>query len=395
MRLQTNLVRRGSRFYYRARVPEDLKQHYGKSEFLLSLKTSDKQQADYLLAQLKAQLFCEYAQLRNQTIPKDPLRFTPKPHQVNSPTIEHLIEYWISQSEKRPRTLMEAHTARKRLQAIVGSDSAVLIEKHHVIALKDQQLAKGLAPATIQKQINLLRAIFEVAMSNDLIEVNPFINVKIIKAKVINKPRVPFSTEDLKRIFNSPIFNDAQRPLGGAGEAAIWLPRIALWSGMRLEEIGQLLVSDVGMEQGISFISISADAVVGKHLKTASSNRRVPIHPELIKLGFQDYVTEMRSAGFTRLFPMLKSAGCRQLTSSWSQWFSRYLRIEIGITDRRKSFHSFRHGFKDACRRANIPKDIHDQITGHVSSDIGDSYGADEYPLEPLYFAIMKVRFDA
>lgn len=228
MRLQTNLVRRGTGFYYRARVPEDLKKHYGKSEFLLSLKTSDKQQADYLLAQLKAQLFCEYAQLRNQKIPTDSLGFSPKPNKVKSPTIEHLIEYWMSQSEKRPRTLMEAHTARKRLQAIVGSDLAALIEKHHVIALKDQQLAKGLAPATIQKQVNLLRAVFEVAVSNDLIEINPFNNVKIVKSKVINKPRVPFSSEDLKRIFNSPIFNDAERPIGGAGEAAIWLPRIAL-----------------------------------------------------------------------------------------------------------------------------------------------------------------------
>lgn len=130
MRLQTNLVRRGTGFYYRARVPEDLKKHYGKSEF------------------------------------------SPKPNKVKSPTIEHLIEYWMSQSEKRPRTLMEAHTARKRLQAIVGSDLAALIEKHHVIALKDQQLAKGLAPATIQKQANLLRAVFEVAVSMGVIKIN-------------------------------------------------------------------------------------------------------------------------------------------------------------------------------------------------------------------------------
>ena len=54
MRLQTNLVRRGSRFYYRGRVPEDLKQHYGRAEILISLQTADRRKADHALAQIKA-----------------------------------------------------------------------------------------------------------------------------------------------------------------------------------------------------------------------------------------------------------------------------------------------------------------------------------------------------
>ena len=64
MRFQTNLVRRGTQFYYRGRVPADLKDHYGKTEIFLSLRTADKQKADFALIQLKFQLFTEYAKLR-------------------------------------------------------------------------------------------------------------------------------------------------------------------------------------------------------------------------------------------------------------------------------------------------------------------------------------------
>lgn len=39
MQLQTHLVRRKSHFYFRTRIPTDLKSHYGKTEIIISLKT--------------------------------------------------------------------------------------------------------------------------------------------------------------------------------------------------------------------------------------------------------------------------------------------------------------------------------------------------------------------
>ena len=402
MRLQTNLVRRGSRFYYRGRVPEDLKQHIGKSEILISLKTADRRQADHALAQVKIQLLSKFDNLRGQATTEHqitlgmvskPTESTPEPSEQSGPTIDRLIQYWASQSEKRPRTLMEIETAKKRLVKITGHNHANLVEKRHAVAFKDHLLSEGLAVPTIQKQINLLKAVYEVGVVNDLVTVNPFKTIKLVKPKAVQKSRAPFSAEDLCRIFSSPVFTDGIRPHGGAGEAAVWLPRIAIWTGMRLEEIGQLLVSDVGVEQDIHFISVAADTNSGKRIKTSSSNRRVPIHPELIRAGFLDYVRQIRDAGQQRLFPRLKAASNRQLTSSWSQWFSRYLRTEVGIKDRRKTFHSFRHGFKDACRLGGIPKDIHDKLTGHASSDVGDGYGGDQYPLLPLNIAMQKIQF--
>lgn len=394
----TNLVRRGATYYFRARVPEDLQQHYQRREFFLSLKTRDRLQAEEALIRLKARLLDDFTTLRgvDQAAPDlSPLIARPSLSVPASAKVSlwSLVEYWTNQTERRPRTLMEVNTAFKRLIECNGKLSPAEVEKRHIVTFKDWMLVQGRAAATVKKSIGLLSAVFELAVANDKMPANPTKGIRLAKPKVEQKSRVPFDAADLSRIFASPVFSQGERPKGGKGEAAFWLPYLGLWTGARLEELGQLLVSDVRCEQGNNYLSISDDPHSGKRLKSNSSRRRVPMHPDLLRLGFLDYVQQQKDAGQVRLFPLLSSAGGRQLTASWSQWFSRYLRETVGIKDRRKVFHSFRHGFKEACRQSGIPKDIHDQLTGHASHDVGDRYGGESYPLPPLVKAISRVRY--
>ena len=51
------------------------------------------------------------------------------------------------------------------------------------------------------------------------------------------------------------------------------------------------------------------------------------------------------------------------------------MRLDIWVK-RKKVFHSFRGTFKDNCRRAGIPPDVHHALTGHAPGNVGDkSYG--------------------
>jgi site-specific recombinase XerD len=177
---------------------------------------------------------------------------------------------------------MEVNTARKKLLSITGLKYANQIEKKHIIFFKDSLIADGLSVASIQKQISLLKAVFEVAVNNDQVEKNPFIGVKLVKPKGLQKPRIPFSSENIQKIFNSPVFADGLRPVGGAGDACVWLPYIALWTGMRMEEIGQLFVSDIRCDEGIYYISVGVDEFCVKQLKTKSSQRRIHTHSSRI-----------------------------------------------------------------------------------------------------------------
>ncbi len=246
----------------------------------------------------------------------------------------------------------------------------------------------------INKQLGALSAVLEWAAQNGHFDSlpnwsNPTVGVKPQDRKRKER-RLSYDISDLNLIFGFPVFASGERPLGGGGEAAKWLPLLALFSGARLEELGQLRTTDVGREGEISFIDINTHDD-GKRVKNCHSRRKVPIHPQLVALGFLDYVEERRLQDDSRLFPELRPDDHGQVTGNWSRWWGRYARRN-GLTDVRKVFHSFRHTFKSACREAALGKEIHDAITGHSSGDVGDAYG-EGYPVSVLGYEIAKVSY--
>ncbi|MDP1673887.1 MAG: site-specific integrase [Burkholderiales bacterium] len=310
-------------------------------------------------------------------------------------TLQGLFEYWEQQATRKPKTQHEFKTAVGYFAKQHGNLSADTITKAHIVAFKDALIGDGLARATVQKKLGALSAILQLAHDNDKIPFNPARGVKVVKMKVEQKARVSFSKDDLRGIFGSPVFKLGERPRGGAGDAAYWIPMIALTTGARLGEIGQLRLADLQQEDDIHFFNIT-DEGEGNSVKAVSSRRRVPIHPQLGKHGLFDYVERLKGDGAERLFPELKSDKHGTLTGNWSKWWGRYMRaVAVGITDTRKTFHSFRHTFKDACREAGIGQEVHDALTGHASGDNeGRRYGADKFPLKPLMQAIRNLSFD-
>lgn len=123
---------------------------------------------------------------------------------------------------------------------------------------------------------------------------------------------MPFDLPALKAIFSGPVYSEGTRPVCGAGDAAYWLPLLGLFTGARLEELGQLRPEDVyeetyfndsDAEQCAWVLRISGYGA-GQQVKNEGSNRRFPIHPELVRLGFLKYVAQ--AAGRARLFDKLK-----------------------------------------------------------------------------------------
>ena len=136
-----------------------------------------------------------------------------------------------------------------------------------------------------------------------------------------------------------------------------WLPLLALFSGMRGNEISLLLTSDIQKtEKGIYFFNITDEGA--KSVKTSTSIRKIPIHDDIIALGFLDFVANRRSeSGNAKLFDRLKS-------DKYDNWFAyagrrfneSFLPKEMGHLER-QSFHSFRHTFRDALRKTNASPD--------------------------------------
>lgn len=285
-------------------------------------------------------------------------------------TLLQVLDKWKLEAKPKPKTVAEWELVISRFNALHGVLPLGQITKPHMVAYKDSRLMGGNAPATVTKQLGALSSLLQYSMDNGLLSVNVAAGVRVAKSRVERKARLPYEIDDLNKIFSCPIYTNGERPQGGAGEAAYWLPLLALYTGARLEELGQLRRTDIRQSDNIWCISITDDAE-GASIKTHSSRRVVPLHPELLRIGFVEYVHQQRE----RVFPQLKTDGHRSQTGNFSKWWGRYARKTIGIEDGRKVFHSFRHAFKDACRNSGIHQEIHDTFTGHSGGNVGSTYG--------------------
>ena len=155
------------------------------------------------------------------------------------------------------------------------------------------------------------------------------------------------------------------------------LPLIALFTGARQSELAQPRIEDLKQdpETGLWFFDISTEG--GRSIKTASSRRKVPVHPHLLSVGLLRYrqsLVDQTKTASGDLWPDIKSDAEGRRAGPWSKWFNRYLRVNAKVLDPSKVFHSFRHTFKRMCRDAGIGEELHDALTGH-SGGGGISYG--------------------
>jgi integrase len=263
--------------------------------------------------------------------------------------------------------------------------------------------APKVAPGTINKQLGAVQAIAVWGASNGVIPedaawADPFAKMRVQGEQ---SERTSFENPDLKLLFAAPVFTKHEYPEGGRGPAAFWLPLLSLFNGARQAELASLTAADVQTESETStpLLYITAQASRGKKLKTKASQRVVPIHTQLVSLGFLKFVDDVRKRDGEKafLFPLVAPDKGRAGVKAYSKWFGRYLRAQ-GVTDTDKVFHSFRHGFKDALRRGAVNQEIHDALTGHAqASTVSGGYGAKEmlarFGVKVLRAAVGKVAY--
>ncbi|RQH12453.1 site-specific integrase [Bradyrhizobium sp. RP6] len=277
-----------------------------------------------------------------------------------------------------------ARTFREALQLVPKSRRGALL-KASLPELRDYGSAHPtvpkVSPGTVNKQLGALQAIagwghHHGLVPDDVPWADPFAEMRLEEEQ---SEREPFDARDLQTIFDAPLFTQQKLPAGAKGEAGVWLPLLALFAGARQAEYAGLRVSDIRTDEetGIPLMWFSRDPKAGRRLKTKTSERVVPVHPQLVALGFLKYVEARRQVGDKAwLFPTV-APDQKGALSAWSKWWGRYLRTHVGIHDRNKVYHSFRHGFQDALRRTTPDEELRDALTGRSSGkSVGRTYGA-------------------
>ncbi len=197
--------------------------------------------------------------------------------------------------------------------------------------------------------------------------------------------RQPFSPEQLTLIFSG-----APYAAGAPRAAKFYVPLVALFTGARLNEICQLATDDVETRDGVPVVLIRAGG--GRSVKSAAARRVLPIHPELVKMGFLAFADAQRLAGHDRLFHELGRDARGHYADAFSKWFARSLRA-AGASRPRTSFHSFRHNFRDALREADVGREATLALGGWAGSGVADQvYGGGLRPAT-LAREVAKIRY--
>jgi integrase len=120
--------------------------------------------------------------------------------------------------------------------------------------------------------------------------------------------------------FAASVFTKGERPTPGRGEAAFWLSLLSLYSGARRSELAGLRANDVQDVEHVPCFIFIEDKKIGKKLKTATAVDTVPIHPQLITLGWLQHVDAIRrrDGATARLFPACaRRICCRDCNDCW------------------------------------------------------------------------------
>jgi integrase len=225
----------------------------------------------------------------------------------------------------------------------IFDDSLARRIKFDLIERKDQRCkdtdGKTLSVARINAYISNFSQFCQWCIEHKIpvnLNVNPFSGLRIKHTKNSKTPRREFSKPECNSILNyKPLKKVEAKEFR---DDAYWFTKIGLYSGMRLNETANLLLSDVIKKEGIWCFDLK-----GTHLKNANATRVIPVHSALINLGFIVWLEEKKEQGQIYVFEQIrkgkKEGGKFGFGEKISRWFNRTVLRNIGIdkTNEKKS----------------------------------------------------------
>ncbi|WP_146044485.1 tyrosine-type recombinase/integrase [Burkholderia pseudomallei] len=289
------------------------------------------------------------------------------------------------------RIFLEWLNARHKTKNIPIRD----VNRQDVSIFIDDLLAQGISHHTIQqKYLAAISGLFALAQAEGSFPEGstfPSRGHKLLTKREAKKTQgkrsyKPFTDQDLKDIFNPKTYLAQRNPTD------YWLPLLALFTGGRISELCQLLTHDVRKIGEIWAIAIT-DEDESQRLKTPAAKRTIPLHPQLIKLGFLDFVDDMASFG-GMLFPYLTANKFSNFSETPSERWGSYLDT-IGISDRKKVFHSFRSTSNNRLKQNGVSEETRCQFIGHEYDTVNSTNYAELHNVAFLLeHAASKLNFD-
>lgn len=238
---------------------------------------------------------------------------------------------------------------------------------------------KPLSRQRVNGIIRTISAFFNWACKLGYMEVNYASNSSFRLPKGETDSRDIFEDSDLEKIFNHSTFKnpDLKKPLH------FWIPILALYTGARQGELCYLKKEDV-IDKKTHWIIDIHDKFHPK--KTETSIRKIPLHSDLIKLGFIKFINSVKDNEFLFYTRDRKPRVAETVSKKFS-----IMKRELGFGDK-KVFHSFRHTFANICKQQlkSGSEIMVKEIMGHAVSDMTFGHYSCKYDSEILFTEVIS-----
>lgn len=262
------------------------------------------------------------------------------------------------------------------LIAFLKHDDVLRITDQHLRDWRDEKL-NTLSAATVGKvYLPAVRAVLNWAVEEGKIRDNVADKVKQEIPKKQRSREQGFTTPEAVAILKAtlayvPKDTGVKSTTESAGLSAAkkWSSLLCAFSGARIAEITQLRKQDFRQEGDTTVMRLRPDAGGIK----AGDYRDVPLHPQIIELGFLDF---LKSASDGPLFHTTtdseKMKGAAQTVAKRiSVWLQEIKVIPEGLQPN----HAWRHRMKTVANEEGIAERVIDAIQGHAGKTAGDNYG--------------------
>ncbi|SOC12971.1 integrase/recombinase XerD [Ureibacillus xyleni] len=228
---------------------------------------------------------------------------------------------WLNQNYPQLKTVDELTTQILRDYINYCKYDAVKYEGHKYIQKQDEI---GLSDTTINIRLRVYKAIFNHLEREDLIQVNPLSNVKLLKQDIDLTNN--FTDDEIKELFKQPNLRDY------VGFRDYVCMTILLDCGLRAGELLSLRISDIDFKT--RFITVHGHVAKNRHV------RLVPFSTHTLKLLLQLIEENRKHFSTDRIF-----------LSQWGEplgqnHFNKRLKFyadKAGITDKKVTAHVYRH----------------------------------------------------
>jgi integrase len=247
-------------------------------------------------------------------------------------------------------------------------------------------------------------------------EVLKFTSALIRNAKPKGKTpiRPPWKVSQLRELFTAPVWT------GGRGhlqrlhpappedvyqDAGYWLPLLLYYSHAALNEIAGLKLDEVSLDTPVPFVTVQNNNLRGtdeelRGEKRAARGRDIPLHKEITRLGFREYVEAMRNEGHAALFPELwinsrKKGGAQFRERAWMPlmiWAEQRMSLPTGLNGKGVDLHSIRKTGSGFYAVENVPDTVRADIMGHARTGTNGLHYSFRELSEEQYVALGEAR---